>query len=245
MRKIGDKEKKCLLKAYILFVFFCMLFMFFVGFQVESELKPEWETLYLIVIIIYVILVVIMVYLMKKIDISPSDVMPDVKSINAKDYSEFKEKIFQQAINQGFDEPNSLVLKEDGETTLAFRKNNGVTYVLQTIWMEELHTGVLDVATELFWEKTELYVGEDAIQSQTIGLMQCVCVQRLNGAMRKFTHQNVQQEYKRYQILAAISFGGRKAYICQTKGGFFRSYYRYLKREFDFITQTLWNESKK
>lgn len=245
MGKIGNKEKKLLLKGYILFVFLCMLFLFFVGFQVESGWKPEWEVFYKIVIVIYVILVVVMVYLMKKIDITSSKAIPVVKSISVKEYSEFKKIIFQQAINQGFNEPYSVSLKENVESTLAFRKNNGVTYVLQTIWMEELHMELLDIATELFWKETELHVGQDTIQSQTIGLMQCICVQRVNRTFRKFTNQNVHQEYKRYQILTAISFGGRKAYICQTKGGFFRSYYRYLKREFDFITEHIWAESTK
>ena len=243
MGKIGDKEKKSLLKSYILFVFIFMLFLFFVGFQVESGLKPEWEEFYVIVIVIYILLVVIMMYLMKKIDITPSKVNPVVKSISVKNYSELKRNIFQQASVQGFDEFNSLFLNENVETTLAFRKNKGVTYALQTIWMEELNMKFLDAATELCWEMTELYVGRDKIQNQTIGLMQCICVQRLNGEFRKFTSQNVHQEYKRYQILVAISFGGRKIYICQTKGGFFRSYYRYLKREFNLIAQHVWTES--
>ena len=240
MSKISNRTKIILVKSYILFVFLCMLFLIFVGFQVESGRKPEWEVFYMIVIVIYGILVVVMVYLMKKIDISPSKVNPIMKTINVKDYDELKNIIFKRAVEQGFENPYSIFSNDKGESTLSFRKNNGVTYVLQTIWMEELHMELLDIATELFWKETELLVGQDAIHSQTIGLMQCICVQRMNDAFRQYITQNVHQEYKRYQILTAISFGGRKAYICQTKGGFFRSYYRYLKREFDFITKHLW-----
>lgn len=239
MGKISDKIKAIFVKGYILFVFLWMLFVFFVGFRFESGLNSEWKQFYLVVIGIYGLLVIVMVYLMNKIDIAPSKAKPIIESISVKEYNEFKEVLFKQAIIQGYNEAYSVPMDKGIDNTFAFKKTNGATYILQTIWMQEFDVELLDMATEAFWKETKSYVGKKEIQKQAIGLMQCVCVQRMNGAFRKYIIQNVYQEYKRYQILTAISFGGRRAYICQTKGGFFRSYYRYLSKEFEKITENI------
>lgn len=244
MKKINNEIKVILLKAYIVFIGCVLLFWLYVQFNVERGFKPEWEKLSYILFAIYVLLVVVMVYLMGKIDIAPSGVSPIVKPIKVKDYSEFKSIIFQSANNYGFNEPYSLSFEENLESALAFRGEKGSTTVLQTIWMEELNTELLDIATELFWKETQLYVGKDKIQREPIALIQCICVQRINSTFRKLTNQNVPQDYKRYQFFAAISFGGKKAYLCRTKGGFYRGQYRYLKREFEFIAEPIWAESK-
>lgn len=236
MWKISNRIKVVLVKGYILFVFCWMLLFFFVGIRYEAGINPEWRLLYLLVYVIFVLLVIIMVYLMSKVDIAPAHAEPIIKLVSAKGYESFKQMLFKRAENCGFGDIHSGYIGEDIEMTLGFKYTKGATYVLQMVWMQDFETEWVDKATELFWKETANRVGEEKIEYEAVGLIQCICVKRMNKEFKKFTVQNVQQEYKRYQILTAISFGGKKAYICQTKGGFFRSYFRYLSKMFEELT---------
>lgn len=244
MRKMKEQTKVILVKAYILFMAIYLIILVCIGIAVESGLKPQWELLSLVGFIVYSILGIIMVVLMSKVDIAPSKVSPVIKSINIKSYGVFRDELFNCAVRQGFEKPYSLPVGESVESMISFKEDAGATYVLQTIWMEELDLEILDEVTEAFWEETKLHVGEKKIEREAVGLMQCICVKRINAAFRKLISQNVPQDFKRYQILVGISFGGKKAYICRTKGGFYRSYYNHLKKTFEVITESMMIETK-
>lgn len=239
MAKISNRIKVIFVKGYILFCFCWILFCEYIAFNVESNTKPEWRTFFFIAFGMGTVFVIIMVFLISRVDITPPKAEPIIKKINVKEYGQFKEQLFEQAIHQGYNKPYQIPGIPDIDNTMAIKTDKGAVYVLQTVWMQELNMEWLEMATDAFWEETEKYVGADKIQTQSVGLMQCVCVQRMNSAFRKYITQNVSQDYKRYQVLTAISFGGKKAYICKTKGGFYRSYYRYLKKEFETITENI------
>lgn len=165
MAKISNRIKVIFVKGYILFCFCWILFCEYIAFNVESNTKPEWRTFFFIAFGMGTVFVIIMVFLISRVDITPPKAEPIIKKINVKEYGQFKEQLFEQAVHQGYNKPYQIPGIPDIDNTMAIKTDKGAVYVLQTVWMQELN--------------------------------------------------------KRYQVLTAISFGGKKAYICKTKGGFY------------------------
>lgn len=234
-----NQTKVFLVKGYILFCGCYLIWLFVALWMAENSESQMWNWLGAISMFVGVILAILMVYMMSKVDIAPDAVEPLTKKVLLKDSDKFKSILFSEAKEKGFKEEKSVLLNERVRICMSYMDTSDATYVLETVEMDDFSQEDVEQATEFFWEETVERIGERKIERRAVALIQCICVKRMNSEFRKFVHQNVQQDFKRYQILTAISFGGKKAYICQTKGGFFRSEFRYLKDLFEKLTKDI------
>lgn len=175
---------------------------------------------------------------MSKVDIMLDYADPQIRAIHVQNYQQFSTQLFDEAKKYGFSKVE-VFDHSDTNVSIAYKYEKDVIYVMQSIYMKEFDNTIIENTAELFWKEFIKKRKKSNIEYHTVASIQCVCTQKMNYQFKKYITQNVQQQYKRYQIKVAVSLGGKKAYLCQTKGGFSGNVLRSLNLLFEMITKEI------
>lgn len=240
MEKISKNRSVILVKIYIAFAGIWLLATLSVGFCFESGIHPEWEYLFLFMVITLIGLGMFLMVIMSRIDISPARISPQIFSLRKMETLEMKEKLLQASDAIGFKSTVVTPLTNVSEIVTSFRSQRNAIYAFQTIWIPEYSAVVVEKATDIFWNEIKKHI--DGTENVAIALIQCVCVEAVTPSFHTFVKKNIPQDYKRYQLLSGLALSKQRLYIRQSKGNFFRPYYRHLEQLFRKIIKDVVKE---
>lgn len=114
----------------MIFYIFCGV----VGFY--AALKTENILVFVIFIVIILILSIPGLYFAARIDAQPwtLKVEPSIKTLNVSSFEDFKNRLFQEAEQEGFGDVQTVVSDNNIETVLAFKCEKRELTILQTFW---------------------------------------------------------------------------------------------------------------
>ena len=228
------KTKIMWMKVFMIFYIFCGV----VGFY--AALKTENILVFVIFIVIILILSIPGLYFAARIDAQPwtLKVEPLIKTLNVSSFEDFKNRLFQEAEQEGFGDVQTVVSDNNIETVLAFKCEKRELTILQTFWTDAFDEDTLRKMTDLFWEVTEKKIGEGKIQKYDVQLIQCICIRQLNEQADEFVHRNLLQNMGQYQSLSVITFDERRIYICQTN---YKSFDKRFRKVEALLLKILYN----
>ena len=235
------------IKAYIVLGGIITFYFLYCAAKVEWVKNPEpyAEQHALIAGGILFIWVLIMMFVIPFMKIDDIENEPIKKSLQCKNYEEFKDNLQRNCVLDGFVSMETTLFCEGVESTILYKKKMDEIFMIQILKFNEMKDDVVDDTVESCFEQVKIQVGEKKMLANHLHLIQFLCVDRINHAFRKFTKQCSKQDYKRYLLQAGVSFGGKKVYIREADGGILKRKHQYLMKIMNALTLDLIVEEKK
>lgn len=215
-----------LLFSVIIFPIVCTLF------EIDFE---SVEKLWIALLLFTVVSSIIMVLLLSHFGIDKKKIEPYKSFVTFKDFNSFVH-LLEISLKHYNYHSFSITSVSNGKLNMFCKPIcRGILHSFVVIKVDELDEDILlkfnNAITKHFDEK---YGKKRTI---AINLISLFCVNRITPTFRELTENQPIQGWKNGRFIAGLSFGSKKLYIAQQKGGFGFLNYNKLKKEFNNVFQ--------
>lgn len=188
------------------------------------------EKIWIVTLLITVMSTMIMVYLLFRFGIEKKGIKANGCSIIFKEYDSFIKSHEKSLIEHNYQKSNMISISKASIIIYCKPISAGVLHAFVIIKSIELDGFILQEANDAITNHFSQMFKPKNIMA--INLISLFCVERITPTFRELVDNQPIQGWKNGRFNAGISFGGKKLYIAQQKGGFGFLNYKKLKKEF-------------